>query len=122
MILCCYIRSYFLDQKRNKLSKYNVQWKMLQKVKKRCEKYTLSISVSVCLSFSLSVSLSLSLSLSLSVCGRVCVCACVCVCQFWRAKSLMLHQLRQSKLETKKKIQMYHSFKYQMKNYKNRRR
>ena len=87
---------------------------MLQKVKKRCEKYTLSISLS------LSVSLSLSLSVSLSV--SLCVCVRVCVCQFWRAKSLMLHQLRQSKLETKKKIQMYHSFKYQMKNYKNRRR
>ena len=74
MILCCYIRSYFLDQKRNKLSKYNVQWKMLQKVKKRCEKYTLSISLS------LSVSLSLSLSVSVSLSVSLCVCACVCVC------------------------------------------
>ena len=73
MILCCYIRSYFLDQKRNKLSKYNVQWKMLQKVKKRCEKYTLSISLS------LSVSLSLSLCLCLSLCLSLCVCVCVCV-------------------------------------------
>ena len=75
MILCCYIRSYFLDQKRNKLSKYNVQWKMLQKVKKRCEKYTLSIS----LSLSVSLSLSLCLCLCLSLCVCVCVCACVCV-------------------------------------------
>ena len=122
MILCCYIRSYFLDQKRNKLSKYNVQWKMLQKVKKRCEKYTLSISLSLSVSLSLSLCLCLSLCLSVCVCVCVCACVCVCVCQFWRAKSLMLHQLRQSKLETKKKIQMYHSFKYQMKNYKNRRR
>ena len=75
MILCCYIRSYFLDQKRNKLSKYNVQWKMLQKVKKRCEKYTLSIS----LSLSVSLSLSLCLCLCLSLCVCVCVCASVCV-------------------------------------------
>ena len=79
MILCCYIRSYFLDQKRNKLSKYNVQWKMLQKVKKRCEKYTLSISLSLSVSLSLSLCLCLCLCLSLSVCVRVCVCVCVCV-------------------------------------------
>ena len=73
MILCCYIRSYFLDQKRNKLSKYNVQWKMLQKVKKRCEKYTLSISLSLFLSLCVSV------SVSLCVCACVCVHVCVCV-------------------------------------------
>ena len=44
---------------------------MLQKVKKRCEKYTLSISLSLFLSLCVSVSVSLSVSL--------CVCACVCV-------------------------------------------
>ena len=65
------------------------------------------LSLSLCLCLSLFLSLSVSVSLCLSLCVCVCVCACVCVCQFWRAKSLMLHQLRQSKLETKKKIQMY---------------
>ena len=98
MILCCYIRSYFLDQKRNKLSKYNVQWKMLQKVKKRCEKYTLSISLS--LSVSLSLSLCLCLSLSLSVCVRVCVCVSVLESQKFDVTPIEAVKVRDEKENT----------------------
>ena len=71
---------------------------MLQKVKKRCEKYTLSISLS--LSVSLSLSLCLCLSLSLSVCVRVCVCVSVLESQKFDVTPIEAVKVRDEKENT----------------------